>query len=84
MRARSAPTSAWRLSFPITVLAIFLILYAMFRSSKWAILVLVSVIMASIGGPLALFLTRYEFLGVVGGRIPGAVRGIGADGRNHA
>ncbi|HTH43389.1 MAG TPA: CusA/CzcA family heavy metal efflux RND transporter [Terracidiphilus sp.] len=49
------------LVIPITVLAIFLILYTMFRSYKWAILVLVSVIMASIGGPLALFLTGTNF-----------------------
>jgi cobalt-zinc-cadmium resistance protein CzcA len=46
---------------PITVLAIFLILYTMFRSAKWAILILVSVIMASIGGPLALFITHTNF-----------------------
>jgi cobalt-zinc-cadmium resistance protein CzcA len=46
---------------PVTVLAIFLILYTMFRSFKWAMLILVSVIMASIGGPLALFLTGTNF-----------------------
>jgi cobalt-zinc-cadmium resistance protein CzcA len=46
---------------PITVLAIFLILYTMFRSAKWAVLILVSVVMASIGGPLALFLTHTNF-----------------------
>ena len=46
---------------PITVLAIFLILYTMFRSFKWSMLVLVSVMMASIGGPLALFLTHTNF-----------------------
>ena len=46
---------------PITVLAIFLILYTMFRSSKWATLILVSVIMASVGGPLALFITHTNF-----------------------
>jgi cobalt-zinc-cadmium resistance protein CzcA len=46
---------------PVTVLAIFLILYTMFRSYKWAILILVSVIMASVGGPLALFLTHTNF-----------------------
>lgn len=49
------------LVIPITVLAIFLILYTMFRSYKWSMLVLVSVIMASIGGPLALFLTHTNF-----------------------
>ncbi|MGD0733489.1 MAG: CusA/CzcA family heavy metal efflux RND transporter [Terracidiphilus sp.] len=46
---------------PVTVLAIFLILYTMFRSAKWAILILVSVVMASIGGPLALFITHTNF-----------------------
>jgi len=49
------------LVIPITVLAIFLILYTMFRSVKWAMLILVSVLMASIGGPLALFLTHTNF-----------------------
>jgi cobalt-zinc-cadmium resistance protein CzcA len=49
------------LVIPITVMAIFLILYTMFRSFKWAILILASVIMASIGGPLALFLTHTNF-----------------------
>jgi cobalt-zinc-cadmium resistance protein CzcA len=43
---------------PVTIMAIFLILFAMFRSLKWALLILVSVIMASVGGPLALFLTH--------------------------
>jgi heavy metal efflux system protein len=46
---------------PITVLAIFLILYTMFRSGKWSVLILVSVIMASVGGPLALFITHTNF-----------------------
>jgi cobalt-zinc-cadmium resistance protein CzcA len=43
------------------VLAIFLILYTMFHSYKWALLILVSVVMASVGGPLALFLTHTNF-----------------------
>ncbi|HZP04684.1 MAG TPA: CusA/CzcA family heavy metal efflux RND transporter [Terracidiphilus sp.] len=46
---------------PVTVLAIFLILFTMFRSLKWAVLILVSVIMASVGGPLALFITHTNF-----------------------
>jgi len=46
---------------PITIMGIFLILYTMFRSFKWAMLVLVSVIMASIGGPFALFVTHTNF-----------------------
>jgi heavy metal efflux system protein len=49
------------LVIPITVLVIFLILYTMFRSFKWAVLILVSVIMASIGGPFALFITHTNF-----------------------
>jgi cobalt-zinc-cadmium resistance protein CzcA len=46
---------------PVTVLVIFLILYTMFRSYKWAALILISVVMASIGGPLALYLTHTNF-----------------------
>jgi cobalt-zinc-cadmium resistance protein CzcA len=46
---------------PVTVITIFLILYAMFRSYKWATLILISVIMASVGGPAALFLTHTNF-----------------------
>jgi cobalt-zinc-cadmium resistance protein CzcA len=49
------------LVIPITVLVIFLILYTMFRSYKWSVLVMVSVMMASVGGPLALFLTHTNF-----------------------
>ncbi len=46
---------------PITVLVIFVLLYTMFRSFKWSMLILISVVMASIGGPLALFLTNTNF-----------------------
>jgi cobalt-zinc-cadmium resistance protein CzcA len=46
---------------PITILAIFLILYTMFRSPKWAALILVTVAMASFGGVLALFVSRTHF-----------------------
>jgi cobalt-zinc-cadmium resistance protein CzcA len=46
---------------PLTIMVIFGILYTMFRSFKWAILILISVGMASIGGPLALFLTGTNF-----------------------
>jgi cobalt-zinc-cadmium resistance protein CzcA len=46
---------------PITVLVIFLILFTMFRSAKWSLLILVSVVMASIGGPLALLVTHTNF-----------------------
>lgn len=46
---------------PITVLGIFIILYTMFRSPKWALLILATVAMASIGGLLALLVTHTNF-----------------------
>jgi cobalt-zinc-cadmium resistance protein CzcA len=46
---------------PLTVLLIFIILYSMFRSFKWAALILATVIMAPIGGVLALLLTGTNF-----------------------
>uniref|UniRef100_E6QP55 Heavy metal efflux pump, CzcA family n=1 Tax=mine drainage metagenome TaxID=410659 RepID=E6QP55_9ZZZZ len=46
---------------PITLVGIFLILYTMFGSFKWAALIMASVFMSSIGGPLALFLTHTNF-----------------------
>jgi cobalt-zinc-cadmium resistance protein CzcA len=49
------------LVLPITVLLIFIILYSMFRSMKWALLILTNVAMARIGGLLALFLTHTNF-----------------------
>jgi len=42
---------------PLTVLIIFIILYVMFRSYKWALLILLNVGLARIGGLLALLLT---------------------------
>jgi heavy metal efflux system protein len=46
---------------PLTVLVIFSILYAMFRSFKWALLLLANVAMAPIGGLLALLITGTHF-----------------------
>jgi len=46
---------------PITLLIIFVILYTMFRSGKWACLILVNVAMAPIGGLLAMLLTGTHF-----------------------
>jgi cobalt-zinc-cadmium resistance protein CzcA len=43
---------------PLTILLIFLILYLMFNSFKWASLILCNVAMAPIGGSLALLLTH--------------------------
>ena len=42
---------------PATILAIFIILYAMFDSAKWALLILTNVAMAPLGGLLALLVT---------------------------
>ena len=46
---------------PITILLIFIILYTMFKSFKWALLILANVAMARIGGLLALLLTGTNF-----------------------
>jgi cobalt-zinc-cadmium resistance protein CzcA len=46
---------------PITLVVIFIILYTMFRLFKWAMVILISVGMSSVGGPLALFLTHTNF-----------------------
>jgi len=49
------------LVLPITVLIIFLILYVMFHTAKWALLILAAVAMAPIGGLLALLVTGTHF-----------------------
>jgi heavy metal efflux system protein len=46
---------------PLTVLLIFIILYSMFRSFKWASLILLNVMLARIGGLLALMVTHTNF-----------------------
>jgi len=46
---------------PLTILLIFIILYIMFRSFKWALLILVNVAIAPLGGLLALHLTHTNF-----------------------
>jgi cobalt-zinc-cadmium resistance protein CzcA len=46
---------------PLTVLLIFIILYAMYKSVKWALVILATVAMARIGGLLALLLTHTNF-----------------------
>jgi cobalt-zinc-cadmium resistance protein CzcA len=46
---------------PLTIVGIFVILYAMFGSAKWAVLLLANVAMAPIGGLLALLLTGTHF-----------------------
>ncbi len=59
----SAKRSSKRLMIvlPITILVITMILYTMFRSFKWAALILANVAMAPIGGLLALLFTHTHF-----------------------
>jgi heavy metal efflux system protein len=49
------------LVLPITITLIYIILYTMFRSGKWALLIICNVIMAPVGGLLALLLTHTNF-----------------------
>ena len=42
---------------PLTILVIFIILYTMFRSPTWALLILLNVVLARVGGFLALLIT---------------------------
>jgi heavy metal efflux system protein len=60
---QSSKRAAARLEIivPLTILLIFIILYTMFRSFKWAMLILVNVLLARIGGLLALVVTHTNF-----------------------
>lgn len=49
------------LVLPLTILLIYVILYSMFKSVKWALLVLTNIAMAPIGGLLALLITHTNF-----------------------
>jgi cobalt-zinc-cadmium resistance protein CzcA len=49
------------LVLPVTILIIFVILYSMFHSGKWAGLILINVSMAPVGGLIALLLTHTNF-----------------------
>jgi heavy metal efflux system protein len=49
------------LVLPITIILIYIILYTMFRSGKWALLIMCNVIMAPVGGLLALLFTHTNF-----------------------
>ena len=72
------------LVLPITIIIIFVILYTMFSSGKWALLILGNVAMAPLGGMLALLADAYQLQRLVGRRLPGALRRLGADRRHHA
>jgi cobalt-zinc-cadmium resistance protein CzcA len=49
------------LVLPLAILLIYIILYSMFKSVKWALLILTNVAMARIGGLLALLITHTNF-----------------------
>jgi cobalt-zinc-cadmium resistance protein CzcA len=49
------------LVLPATILLIFVILYTMFKSVKWSLLILTNVAMARLGGLLALLITHTNF-----------------------
>ena len=46
---------------PVTLMVIFLLLYSAFKSAKWALLVLVTVALAPVGGLFALYATSTHF-----------------------
>jgi heavy metal efflux system protein len=46
---------------PLTILLIYILLYTMFKSIKWALLILTNIAMAPIGGLLALLVTGTNF-----------------------
>ncbi|PWU19428.1 MAG: CusA/CzcA family heavy metal efflux RND transporter [Bdellovibrio sp.] len=46
---------------PLTVIAIFFLLYFVFDSAKWALIIMANVALARIGGVMALFLTGTNF-----------------------
>jgi cobalt-zinc-cadmium resistance protein CzcA len=59
----SAKRSQQRLLFvlPLTILLIYIILYTMFKSVKWSLLILTNIAMAPIGGVLALYFSGTHF-----------------------
>ncbi len=73
----SEKRAAARLSIivPLTVLIIFVILYTMFQSMKWAALIIVNVMMTPLGGMLALLADSHALQRVVGHRVSGAYSG---------
>ncbi len=72
------------LVLPITITLIFIILYTMFRSGKWALLILCNVAMAPVGGMLALLFTHTNFSVSSGVGFLALFRRFGADRRHHA
>ena len=61
MRASSDPQQRLMSVVPVTLLVILVILYVMFHSMKWALLMMASLSMAPLGGLLALLITGTHF-----------------------
>jgi Cu/Ag efflux pump CusA len=81
----SAQRAGKRLSLviPLTIGLIFVLLFAMFRRTHEALLILGNVLVTSpFGGLLALLVTGINFSGLGGRRVSGAVRRVGADRRD--
>ena len=79
---RSTPRRASSSSsiLPLTLLLIFLLLFALYSNFKFPLITVLGVLLSGpIGGLLALRAHRHAVLGVVGHRLPGAVRRLGAD-----
>src|SRR5260370_14418403 len=59
--SQKRPQKRLMVLLPITILVIFIILYTMFHSFKWAALMLANIAMAPLGGLLALLITGTHF-----------------------
>ena len=71
------------LVLPITLLLIYVILYSMFQSPKWALLVLGNVALAPFGGFLALLITGEHISVSSGVGFSGSFWSVRADRRHH-
>jgi uncharacterized integral membrane protein len=69
---------------PLTILVIFIILYTMFRSPKWAMLILATWPWPASAALLALLVTGTQLQRLLGRRVSGAFRRLGANRRDHA
>ena len=80
-RISSAPCGGWRVIVPISVFLIFVLLFQHFGSVRHALLVLLNVPFALIGGILALYVTRHSAERFGGDRLHRALRAIRAQWR---
>ena len=67
---------------PLTVFLIFLLLFALYSNFKFPFITVLGVMLsAPVGGILRAVGQRHAILGLIGHRLSGAVRRLGADGR---